>query len=242
MAGLLSPPRPKLAYGAPAPGGSGGMSRKKSVRESRCRSRCNPQRGAAGRLAVDPAGLAWFAVAIVAALPLFWIGFTGLAAAWARPEYSHGPVIPLLSFYMFLREMRDVPPAAGPVTDRRLGVIVIGLALSDRRARQPGADRRHRLLRADRLDRRPGADAVRRAPRHHLLALGAAPRLHAAAAAVPLLEAQHRAAARLLRDRGLVGRARSGCRSSSTATSSTSGSTSCRWPRPARACATSSRS
>jgi exosortase D (VPLPA-CTERM-specific) len=90
----------------------------------------HPQRGAAGRLAVDPAGLAWFLVAILAALPLFWIGFTGLAAAWSRPEYSHGPVIPLLSFYMFLREMRDVPPATGPVTDRRLGVAVTGLALS----------------------------------------------------------------------------------------------------------------
>ena len=90
----------------------------------------HPQRGAAGRLAVDPAGLAWFLVAILAALPLFWIGFTGLAAAWSRPEYSHGPVIPLLSFYMFLREMREVPPATGPVTDRRLGVAVVGLALS----------------------------------------------------------------------------------------------------------------
>ena len=39
-------------------------------------------------------------------------------------------MIPLLSFYMFLREMRDVPPATGPVTDRRLGVAVVGLALS----------------------------------------------------------------------------------------------------------------
>ena len=79
----------------------------------------HPQRGAAGRLAVDPAGLAWFLLAILSALPLFWIGFTGLATDWSRPEYSHGPVIPLLSFYMFLREMREVPPATGPVTDRR---------------------------------------------------------------------------------------------------------------------------
>ena len=63
-----------------------------------------------GSLAFDPAGVAWFLLAVVAALPLFWIGFTGLAHAWARPEYSHGPVIPCLSFYIFLREMRDVPP------------------------------------------------------------------------------------------------------------------------------------
>jgi exosortase D (VPLPA-CTERM-specific) len=81
-------------------------------------------------LAANPAGVAWFLVAILAGLPLFWIGFTGLATAWARPEYSHGPVIPCLSFYLFLREMRFVPPTAGPVTDRGPGVMVIGLALT----------------------------------------------------------------------------------------------------------------
>jgi exosortase D (VPLPA-CTERM-specific) len=89
----------------------------------------HPRQGV-GRLSLDPAGLAWFLLAIVAALPLFWIGFTGLAAAWARPEYSHGPVIPLLSFYMFLREMRAVPPAGRPVADRLPGVLVIALALA----------------------------------------------------------------------------------------------------------------
>jgi exosortase D (VPLPA-CTERM-specific) len=89
----------------------------------------HPRDGGVARLAVDPAGLAWFLVAVVAALPLFWIGFTGLAAAWTRPEFSHGPVIPLLSFYMFLREMRAVPPSAAPVTDRGAGVAVVVLAL-----------------------------------------------------------------------------------------------------------------
>jgi len=60
-----------------------------------------------GGLARNPAGVAWFLVAVAASLPLFWIGFTGLASAWAKPEYSHGPVIPVLSFYLFLREMRS---------------------------------------------------------------------------------------------------------------------------------------
>ena len=83
-----------------------------------------------GNFALDPAGVAWFLLAIVAALPLFWIGFTGLAAAWTRPEYSHGPIIPCLSFYIFLREMRDVPPTGAPVTDRAKGVLVVGLALA----------------------------------------------------------------------------------------------------------------
>ena len=67
------------------------------------------------------AGPAWLAVAIVATLPLFWFGLAGLADAWSRPEFSHGPVIPLLSFYLFLREMKAVPPipaTGAPVADR----------------------------------------------------------------------------------------------------------------------------
>ena len=42
-------------------------------------------------------GLLWFLLAVVAALPIFWAGLAGLAGAWATPEYSHGPIIPILS-------------------------------------------------------------------------------------------------------------------------------------------------
>lgn len=84
--------------------------------------------GADGLIA-NPAGLFWFALCIFSTLPLFWFGFAGLAEAWARPEYSHGPIIPLLSFYMYLREMRAVPAPDQPVRDRWPGVLVIGLAL-----------------------------------------------------------------------------------------------------------------
>ena len=77
-------------------------------------------------------GAAWLAFAVVGTLPLFWFGLVGLADAWARPEFSHGPVIPILSFYMFLREMKAVPPPAAPVTDRwpGVGVILFALALA----------------------------------------------------------------------------------------------------------------
>ena len=77
-------------------------------------------------------GAAWLAFAVVGTLPLFWFGLVGLADAWARPEFSHGPVIPVLSFYMFLREMKAVPPPAAPVTDRwpGVGVILFALALA----------------------------------------------------------------------------------------------------------------
>ncbi len=74
-------------------------------------------------------GLFWLALAVFSTLPLFWYGLAGLASAWSRPEFSHGPVIPCLSFYMFLRELKEVPPAERPVTDRWPGVLVIALAL-----------------------------------------------------------------------------------------------------------------
>ena len=79
--------------------------------------------------AVSWSGLAWLALAVVAALPLFWFGLAGLAVAWAKPEFSHGPVIPVLSFYMFLHELKAVPPPARPVADRAAGVAMIALAL-----------------------------------------------------------------------------------------------------------------
>lgn len=75
------------------------------------------------------AGPFWFALACLATLPLFWFGLAGLAGEWARPEFSHGPVIPILSFFMFLREARDAPPADAPVTDRWPGVALIAAAL-----------------------------------------------------------------------------------------------------------------
>ncbi len=90
-------------------------------------ARASPKAGSGLAAALPPAGLAWLAVATLSAAPLFWIGFTGLAREWARPEYSHGPVIPVLSFYMFLREMKAVPP--GPARDPWPGVAVMGLGL-----------------------------------------------------------------------------------------------------------------
>ena len=73
-------------------------------------------------------GPAWLALAVLATLPLFGFGLRGLAEAWARPEFSHGPVIPVLSFYLFLHELKRVPPA--PAADRWPGVTVIALALA----------------------------------------------------------------------------------------------------------------
>jgi len=80
--------------------------------------------------ALSPAGMAWFLLLVLAALPVYWIGFVSLAAAWATPEYSHGPLIPIISLYLFLRELRQTPPAPpGTAADRRPGILLLALAL-----------------------------------------------------------------------------------------------------------------
>ena len=55
-----------------------------------------------------------------------WIGLGSLYAAWSTPEYSHGPLIPLISLYLFLRELRRSPPApAGTPADRRPALVYV---------------------------------------------------------------------------------------------------------------------
>ena len=78
---------------------------------------------------VDPVGLVWFTALLLGSLPVFWMGFESLARAWATPEYSHGPLIPLISLYLFLRELRRSPPPDPVVTDRLPGVVVVAAAL-----------------------------------------------------------------------------------------------------------------
>ena len=80
-----------------------------------------PAPAVAGSLFRTPglAGPVWLAILVIAALPLFRFGLEGLAAAWARPEFSHGPVIPILSFWLFLRELK----AAGLYEDAVLVFI-----------------------------------------------------------------------------------------------------------------------
>lgn len=75
-------------------------------------------------------GLFWLCVAAVGAAVFFRDGLMALFTAWQTPEYSHGPIIPVLSLLMFLREMRAVPVEPGPKRIRWPGVIVVALALS----------------------------------------------------------------------------------------------------------------
>lgn len=79
---------------------------------------------------LNPLGLGLFVLLVAAALPVFWIGITSLGRAWITPEYSHGPLIPVISLYLFLRELRATPPAPpGTPVNRWPGVAVILLGL-----------------------------------------------------------------------------------------------------------------
>ncbi|NVO25243.1 VPLPA-CTERM-specific exosortase XrtD [Donghicola mangrovi] len=70
-----------------------------------------------------------FLLLTLSAIPIFWPGFVDLIQAWARPEYSHGPLIPLISLYLFLRELRTLPSAKRHPKDRVFGLAVITTAL-----------------------------------------------------------------------------------------------------------------
>lgn len=87
-------------------------------------------RGAFSGRVLNPVGFGLFVILVLLAIPIFWIGFVSLARAWTTPEYSHGPLIPIISLYLFLRELRQsdrLDPAA-PVT-RWPGIVVLSLGL-----------------------------------------------------------------------------------------------------------------
>jgi exosortase D (VPLPA-CTERM-specific) len=80
--------------------------------------------------AVSPAGPALLLLSVLAAAALFRDGLAALGAAWSTVEYSHGPVIPMLSGLLFLHHLKAVPPAAGPVRDPWQGVALVALSVA----------------------------------------------------------------------------------------------------------------
>jgi exosortase D (VPLPA-CTERM-specific) len=74
-------------------------------------------------------GLFWFLLALVGAAIFFADGLDALFTAWALPEYSHGPLIPILSGLLFLRQLKSYPIDPGPKRNRWVGVSVIVVAL-----------------------------------------------------------------------------------------------------------------
>ena len=75
-------------------------------------------------------GLFWFTIAVLGAGVFFYEGLDALLVAWQLPEYSHGPLIPVLSLLLFLRQLKEVPVDTGPKRNRWAGVLVILLAIT----------------------------------------------------------------------------------------------------------------
>lgn len=85
------------------------------------------------RPAFGAAGALVLALAVAGAIAVFWSGIVSLGHAWVLPEYSHGPLIPVLSGYLFLRQLKRVPPVPESAADSRLrwpGVVVMAIALA----------------------------------------------------------------------------------------------------------------
>ena len=75
-------------------------------------------------------GMLCLLLATIAAGIYFREGIDALLVAWQLPEYGHGPLIPVLSGLLFLRQLKEVPVNHGPVTDRGVGVGVLIFALA----------------------------------------------------------------------------------------------------------------
>lgn len=79
-------------------------------------------------LAASVKGLSWLAFAVIGATAFFWQGLETLFLAWQQPEYSHGPLIPVLSAILFLRQLKGEPVLTGPV-NRLPGLALMALSL-----------------------------------------------------------------------------------------------------------------
>lgn len=83
-----------------------------------------------GQGGINYGGLVWLTLVSLAALPVYWFGIVSLGHAWVTPEYSHGPLIPLISLYLFMRELRDLPEIEDDSPPNRLpGILLIVFAL-----------------------------------------------------------------------------------------------------------------
>jgi exosortase D (VPLPA-CTERM-specific) len=80
------------------------------------------------RVAPRGPALLWLGLAVVGCVAFFWDGLVSLIDAWSRPEYSHGPLIPLIAGFLLLRELRYSPPLADPGS-RTPGLIVALLGI-----------------------------------------------------------------------------------------------------------------
>ncbi len=87
------------------------------------------RRGGLTKIDWSPTGPFWLAVACIGAALFFREGIADLWEAWQVPEYSQGPLIPLISGYLFLRHLKHVPSRRVAARERLPGVAVLVFAL-----------------------------------------------------------------------------------------------------------------
>ncbi|MEM9781770.1 MAG: VPLPA-CTERM-specific exosortase XrtD [Pseudomonadota bacterium] len=66
----------------------------------------------------------------ILAVTVFWEGFEQLVEAWQLAEYSHGPLIPVLSGVLFLRQLKTIEVREVSTRDRLPGLAVLLLAVA----------------------------------------------------------------------------------------------------------------
>ena len=74
-------------------------------------------------------GIFWLLVATIGAGIFFADGIAALLEAWQLPEYSHGPLIPVLSAFLFVKQLKDYPINPDVHRNRWPGVILVTLSL-----------------------------------------------------------------------------------------------------------------
>lgn len=74
-------------------------------------------------------GILVLLIAVVASGIFFQEGLEALLVAWQLPEYSHGPLVPVLSAFLFLRQLKEYPPTPGAIDDRMPGVYLLMFAV-----------------------------------------------------------------------------------------------------------------
>jgi exosortase D (VPLPA-CTERM-specific) len=74
-------------------------------------------------------GVFWLGLAIAGIVAFFWGGFGSLIEAWSLPEYSHGPIIPVIAAWLILRELRTCTLEAERSHWPGLVVVVLGLGV-----------------------------------------------------------------------------------------------------------------
>jgi exosortase D (VPLPA-CTERM-specific) len=66
----------------------------------------------AASLSVPSSAWPWLALSVAGVAGLYGHALASLGAAWQRPEYSYGPLVPIITAFMVLRELERHPPHA----------------------------------------------------------------------------------------------------------------------------------